>query len=94
MAAAVHTLYRSGVWMFELEGEGRATRCASKAEAVAAGYARAALLGADHLIHNHDGSIAQHGTAAALAPEQPRPALAGAGAEPWPASAQAERERP
>ena len=59
MAAAVHTLYRSGVWMVEVQGEAT-TRCSSKAEAIASGYARALRLGADHLIHNQDGSVAEH----------------------------------
>jgi hypothetical protein len=60
----IHTVRRSGVWTNEIEGvkgvarEGTARRHRTKDEASAVGREIAIALGAEHVIHNFDGSIA------------------------------------
>jgi Uncharacterized protein conserved in bacteria (DUF2188) len=60
----IHTVRRSGVWTNEIEGskgvgrEAAAKRHRTKDEASAVGREIAIALGAEHVIHNFDGSIA------------------------------------
>jgi hypothetical protein len=53
----VHTVRREGVWTNEVEGEGTRSRHRTKDEAAAAGQELALTLGAEHVIHNVDGSV-------------------------------------
>jgi Uncharacterized protein conserved in bacteria (DUF2188) len=56
----IHTVYKGGRWINEVEG-GAAIRggFATKAEATAAGRNRARRDKTEHLIHNKDGQISQ-----------------------------------
>jgi hypothetical protein len=59
----VHTVRRLGVWTNQVEGaegiadQGTGSRHRTKDEASEAGREIAIALGADHVIHNFDGSI-------------------------------------
>jgi hypothetical protein len=56
--AHVHTIRRGGVWVNEIEGQGRVPgRHRTKDEASHAGREIAAALHAQHVVHNIDGSI-------------------------------------
>ena len=55
----IHTVRREGVWVNELEGEGRVPGDhREKDEAREAGREIAHAIHAEHVIHNIDGSIA------------------------------------
>ena len=53
----VRTVRREGVWTNEIEGEGTASRHRTKDEASAVGREIALALGAEHVVHNIDGSV-------------------------------------
>jgi hypothetical protein len=56
----VHTIRRNGMWVNEIEGEGRGSvpgRHRTKDEASHVGRELATALGAQHVVHNIDGSI-------------------------------------
>jgi Uncharacterized protein conserved in bacteria (DUF2188) len=55
----VHTVYRSGIWVNEIEGEGQLSSHVTKQEAVAAGREAARARRTEHVIHNVDGTIAE-----------------------------------
>jgi uncharacterized protein DUF2188 len=55
---AIHTVYRDGQWVNEMEGgESIGGVHATKEEAVLVGRARAHQDQAEHVIHNEDGTI-------------------------------------
>lgn len=53
----VHTLYRRGSWLVEVENWGVLSRHELQAEAVASGQRTADEREADHLIHAEDGLV-------------------------------------
>jgi hypothetical protein len=54
----VHTVYRDGHWVNEIEGDGTVGGIhATKEEAVSVGRARAHQDQTEHVIHNQDGTI-------------------------------------
>jgi hypothetical protein len=56
----VHTVYRGGVWVNEIEGSPQAlSRHATKDQAVVRGRSEAKGRQTEHVIHNQDGTIAQ-----------------------------------
>lgn len=55
----VHTVYRGGIWVNEIEGEGQLSSHVTKQEAVAAGREAARARRTEHVIHNADGTIAE-----------------------------------
>lgn len=55
----VHTVYKSGMWNNEIEGEGQISSHWTKQEAVAAGRETARLRRTEHLIHRVNGTIAE-----------------------------------
>lgn len=61
----VHTLFRRGRWLVEVEDGGVRSSHASQSEAVIAGEKEAARLRTDHLIHREDGLIVEERRAAA-----------------------------
>ncbi len=66
----VHTLYRRGSWMVELEDGGVLSIHDVREDALAAGEAAAASLSTDHLVHAEDGLVIEerrHGSEPARA---------------------------
>jgi len=58
----IHTIRREGVWVNEVHGEGKVPgRHRTKDEAADTGHEIAAAIGAEHVVHNIDGSIAARG---------------------------------
>jgi len=56
----VHTVYKNGSWINEIEGGSAVPGThPSKADAMAAGRLEAIQRKAEHVIHNQDGSIAE-----------------------------------
>jgi hypothetical protein len=55
----VHTVYKGGNWVNEVEGEGQLSSHATKDEAVAAGRREAISRRTEHVIHHIDGTIAE-----------------------------------
>jgi hypothetical protein len=56
----IHTVYKDGEWLNEVEeGETIGSGYATKEEAVAAGRARAKQDKTEHVIHNQDGEIGE-----------------------------------
>jgi hypothetical protein len=56
----VHTVWKDGEWMNEVEGgDGIPGPFATKEEAVAGGRSRALAAGTEHVIHNQDGTISE-----------------------------------
>jgi len=55
----VHTVYRGGIWVNEVEGNGQLSSHATKEEAVAAGRDAARARRTEHVIHHVDGTIAE-----------------------------------
>jgi Uncharacterized protein conserved in bacteria (DUF2188) len=56
----VHTAFKGGQWLNEIEGgAGFGGPHSTKEEAVAAGRARALRDGTEHVIHNEDGTIGE-----------------------------------
>ena len=55
----IHTVYRGGHWLNEVEGGELLSRHWTKAEAVAAGREEARRRRAEHVIHHVDGTIAE-----------------------------------
>jgi hypothetical protein len=53
----VHTVWRGGTWVNEVEEEGQSSLHRTKDEAVAVGRDLAQALGAGHVVHNMDGSV-------------------------------------
>jgi hypothetical protein len=59
----VHTVYRDGRWINEVEGNERASSAHdTKDEAVARGRDLARNNKSEHLIHNQDGTISERNT--------------------------------
>jgi len=59
----VHTVNRAGLWRNELKGELRElSKHTSKADAIARGRHYAHRRGAEHVIHNLDGTVAERHT--------------------------------
>jgi hypothetical protein len=60
-AGFVHTVYRQGRWLNEIEGKDAALpgRHETKDEAVATGRVEAMRRETEHVIHNEDGSIGE-----------------------------------
>jgi hypothetical protein len=56
----LHTIYKRGVWVNEMEGVGVISSHWSKAEAVVAGRRTARSRRIDHVIHMIDGTIELH----------------------------------
>jgi hypothetical protein len=55
----VHTVYKDGEWVNEIEGGDEASRHATKDEAVERGREIARQRQTEHVIHNQDGTIAE-----------------------------------
>jgi hypothetical protein len=55
----IHTVYSGGIWINEVEGEGRVSSHVTKEEAVAAGRDAARSRRTEHVIHHVDGTIAE-----------------------------------
>ena len=55
--ARVHTLYRRGGWLVELEDGGVLAQDLDHDEALALGASKAESLSADHVIHAKDGLV-------------------------------------
>jgi hypothetical protein len=56
----IHTVYKDGQWINEVEGGGRVSGPhATKEDAVEAGRARAKQDRVEHVIHNQDGVIGE-----------------------------------
>jgi len=56
----VHTVYRNGQWVNEIEGGAEfGEPHGTKGDAVAAGRARAQQDNTEHVIHNQDGTISE-----------------------------------
>jgi hypothetical protein len=55
----VHTVYRAGIWINEVEGEGRLSTYATKEEAVSVGRREAMARRTEHVIHHVDGTITE-----------------------------------
>ena len=53
----IHTVCEGGVWINELEGEGRMSAHDTKEEAVTEGREIARARGAEHVIHGVDGAV-------------------------------------
>jgi Uncharacterized protein conserved in bacteria (DUF2188) len=53
----VLTIRRDGIWTNEIEAEGTVSRHRTKDEAAAVGREIALAVGAEHVIHNMDGSV-------------------------------------
>jgi hypothetical protein len=58
-SGAVHTVYKDGKWVNEVEGGGVLSTHATKAEAQAAGRLEAIDRKTEHVIHNEDGTISE-----------------------------------
>lgn len=59
-AGFVHTVFKNGQWVNEVEGgEELGSGYATKEDAIAAGRDRADRDKTEHLIHNQDGTISQ-----------------------------------
>ena len=55
----VHTVYKDGQWVTEIEGNGEVGSHSTKEDAVANGRAQARKSENEHIIHNHDGTISE-----------------------------------
>ena len=55
----VHTVYKDGEWVNEIEGGDEVSRHATKDEAVERGRELARERQTEHVIHNQDGEIAE-----------------------------------
>jgi hypothetical protein len=55
----VHTVYKDGQWVVEIEGNGLVGTHATKEDAVANGRAQAQQTKTEHVIHNQDGTIGE-----------------------------------
>jgi hypothetical protein len=55
----VHTVYKEGEWVNEVEGKGELGRFRTKEEAVSAGRDAAKARVTEHLIHHIDGTLAE-----------------------------------
>jgi hypothetical protein len=55
----VHTVYKDGEWVNEIEGGDEVSRHATKDEAVERGRELARQGQTEHVIHNQDGTIAE-----------------------------------
>jgi hypothetical protein len=55
----VHTVYKDGEWVNEIEGGDEVSRHATKDEAVERGRELARERQTEHVIHNQDGTIAE-----------------------------------
>jgi hypothetical protein len=55
----VHTVYKDGEWVNEIEGGDEVSRHATKDEAVERGRELARQRQTEHVIHNQDGTIAE-----------------------------------
>ena len=53
----VHTVYKNGQWVNEIEGNGSIGSHATKEDAIANGRAQAQQSKTEHVIHNQDGTI-------------------------------------
>lgn len=53
----VHTVYKDGIWINEIEGEGQTSSHRTKEEAVAAGREVARARQTEHVIHRIGGEI-------------------------------------
>jgi hypothetical protein len=55
----VHTVYKDGEWVNQIEGGDEVSRHATKDEAVERGRELARQRQTEHVIHNQDGTIAE-----------------------------------
>lgn len=55
----IHTIYKAGTWVNEIENEGQLSSHWTKEEAVAAGRATARARRSEHIIHFVHGGIAE-----------------------------------
>jgi hypothetical protein len=54
----IHTVYREGFWINEVEDGGQISRRETKERAVEVGREAAQARGTEHVIHDRDGTIA------------------------------------
>ncbi|GEK20902.1 DUF2188 domain-containing protein [Cellulomonas xylanilytica] len=59
MSSSVHTVHKDGMWINEVQGEPVDGGFLRKEDAVRAGRDAALARGAEHAIHNLDGTIAE-----------------------------------
>ena len=68
----VHTVFKGGQWVNEVEGDGASgVGYANKEEAVAAGRGRAKQDTTEHVIHNQDGKIGERNSYGNDSPGRP-----------------------